>query len=188
MVLGHQPDLSHLRIFGCTVQVPIAPPQRTKMGPQQRLGIYVGFDSPSIIRYLEPLTFDVFTTRFADCHFDETNFPQLGERRKVHKVSHDPQWKVTHLSHLDPRTSQSENEVRRIVHLQQIAEQLPDAFTDTEKVTKSYIPAANIPDRVIVHKEQLMKSAADELAMARQKRSRPISSKDSIMRKRKMIK
>ena len=91
------------------------------MGPQRRLGIYVGFDSPSIIRYLEPLTGDVFTTRFADCHFDETNFPPLGERKKVHEVRHDPQWKVTYLSHLDPRTSQSENEVRRIVHLQQIA-------------------------------------------------------------------
>jgi hypothetical protein len=48
------------------------------MGPQRRLGIYVGFDSPSIIRYLEPLTGDVFTARFADCHFNETVFPPLG--------------------------------------------------------------------------------------------------------------
>ena len=168
--------------------MPIAPPQRTKMGPQRRLGIYVGFDSPSIIRYLEPLTFDVFTARFPDCHFDETNFPQLGERRKVHKVRHDPQWKVTHLSHLDPRTSQSENEVRRIVHLQQIVEQLPDVFINAAKVTKSYIPAANISGRVIVHKEQLMKSATEELSVARQKLGRPIGSKDSVSRKRKMIK
>ena len=57
---------------------PIAPTQRTKMGHQQRLGIYVGFDSPSIIRYLEPLTGNVFTTRFADFHFNESVFPPLG--------------------------------------------------------------------------------------------------------------
>ena len=56
LVLGKQPNIFNLRVFGCAVHVPIAPPQRTKMGPQCRLRIYVGFDSPSIIRYLEPLT------------------------------------------------------------------------------------------------------------------------------------
>ena len=56
LVLGQIPNLSHLRVFGCTVQVPIATPQRTKMGPQHRSRIYIGFDSPSIIKYLEPLT------------------------------------------------------------------------------------------------------------------------------------
>ena len=60
LVLGQQPNINHLKIFGCAVYVPIAPPQRSKMGPQRRLGIYVGFDSPSIIRYLEPLTGDLF--------------------------------------------------------------------------------------------------------------------------------
>ena len=49
LVFGHEPDISHLRTFGCAVQVPIAPPQRTKMGFQRRLGIYVGYNSPSII-------------------------------------------------------------------------------------------------------------------------------------------
>jgi hypothetical protein len=64
LVFCQQPNIFHLRIFGCAVYVPIAPPQHTKMGPQHRLGIYVGFDSPSIIRYLEPLTSDVFKARF----------------------------------------------------------------------------------------------------------------------------
>ncbi|KAM1346508.1 hypothetical protein ACFX2H_035546 [Malus domestica] len=49
----------------------------------RRLGIYVGFDSSSIIRYLEPLTCDMFTTRFADCHFDETVFPSSGGEKTV---------------------------------------------------------------------------------------------------------
>ena len=66
LVLGKQPNIYHLKIVGCAVYVPIAPTQRTKMGPQQRLGVYVGFDSPSIIRYLEPLTGDVFRGRKVD--------------------------------------------------------------------------------------------------------------------------
>ena len=46
---GYQPNISHLRIFGCVVYVPIAPTHRLKLGPQRRLGIYVGFQSASII-------------------------------------------------------------------------------------------------------------------------------------------
>ena len=57
----------------------MAPPQRSELGPQRRLDIYVGFNSPSIIGYLEPVIGDVFTARFADCHFDENVFPPLGE-------------------------------------------------------------------------------------------------------------
>jgi hypothetical protein len=48
------------------------------MGPHRKLGIYVGYKSPSIIKYLEPLTGDLFTARYADCIFDEDNFPALG--------------------------------------------------------------------------------------------------------------
>ena len=82
MAFGREPNISHLRIFGCAVYVPIAPPQRTKMGPQRILGIYVGYESPSIIRYLEPLISDIFTVCFADCHFNEEIFPALGGEKK----------------------------------------------------------------------------------------------------------
>jgi len=74
LVFGREPNISHLRIFGCAVYVPIPPPQRTKMSPQRRLGIYVGYESPSIIIYLEPTTGDLFTARFADYHYDESNY------------------------------------------------------------------------------------------------------------------
>jgi hypothetical protein len=67
LVSGREPNLSHLKIFDCAVYVPISPPQHTKMGPQRRLGMYIGFHSPSTIKYLEPLTGDIFTARFADC-------------------------------------------------------------------------------------------------------------------------
>jgi hypothetical protein len=80
-------NISHLRIFGCAVYVPIYPPQRTKMGPHRRLGIYVGYESSSIIKYLEPKTGDLFTARFDGCHFDESNFPILGgENKQLEKV------------------------------------------------------------------------------------------------------
>ena len=61
---GYQPNISHLRVFGCAVYVPIAPTHRPKLGPQRRLGIYVGFQFASIINYIKPLTGEVFTARF----------------------------------------------------------------------------------------------------------------------------
>ena len=83
LALGSQPNVSHLRIFGCVVYVPITPPQCSKLGPQHRLGIYVGFNSPSIIRYLKPFTSDVFTARFANCYFGENVFPLLGGDKSI---------------------------------------------------------------------------------------------------------
>ena len=76
---GFPPSISHLRVFGCVVYVPISPHYRRKLGSQCRLGIYVGFNSPSIIRYLKPTTGDLFTTCFVNCQFDESTFPILGE-------------------------------------------------------------------------------------------------------------
>ncbi|GLT24789.1 hypothetical protein GCM10007933_42910 [Zoogloea oryzae] len=184
LVFGYQPDISHLRVFGCAVYVPIPPPQRTKFGPQRRLGIYVGFDSPSIIRFIEPLTGDTFTARFADCHFDETIFPPLGggikpvERRELC-------WNTTNLSHMDPRTKQCETEVQRITKLQNIVSSMPDAFTDTARVTRSYIPATNFPAKIDIPKEQPLSLIANESSKARLKRGRPTGSKDSVPRKKK---
>ncbi|KAL0544404.1 hypothetical protein IC582_019519 [Cucumis melo] len=181
LAYGQEPNISHLRIFGCAVYVPIFPPQRTKMGPQRRLGIYVGFESPSIIRYRELLTGDVFTARFADCHFNETNFSTLGGGIK--KLENEITWNVSLLSHLDPRTKQCELEVQKIIHLQSVANQMPDAFTDTKKVTKSYIPAANAPSRIEIPTQQV--DTINESTL-RQKRGRPMGSKDKNPRKRKV--
>ncbi len=110
LISGREPDISYLKIFGCAVYVPIPPPKRTKMGPQRRLGIYMGFDSPSIIKYLEPMTGDLFTARYLDCHFDETKFPALGgEEKEI--IKKEIAWNTTSLSYLDPRTNESELEV-----------------------------------------------------------------------------
>nr|XP_016493075.1 PREDICTED: uncharacterized protein LOC107812464 [Nicotiana tabacum] len=41
LAFGQEPNIFHLKFFGCAVYVPIAPPKRTKMSPQRRLGVYV---------------------------------------------------------------------------------------------------------------------------------------------------
>ena len=81
------------------------------MDPQRRLGIYIGFDSPSIIRYLKPLTGDVFKAHFKDCHFNETIFPPLRGEKSLPEARREITWNVSTLSHLNPRTNQCELEV-----------------------------------------------------------------------------
>ena len=154
------------------------------MGPQRRLGIYVGFHSNSIIQYLEPLTGNLFTARFANCHFDESVFPPLGEDKPINNKWREITWNTPSLLHLDPRTKQSELEVQRILHLQDLADQLPDAFSNPNKVIKSHIPAVNTP----AHIEIPIGDSGNAIASAskpRLKRGRPIGSKDSFTRKRK---
>ena len=59
------------------------------------------------------------------------------------------------MSHFDHHTNQCELEVQIIIHLQNLANQLPYAFVDTKKVTKSHIPLANAPAQIIVPVRQL---------------------------------
>ena len=113
----------------------------------------------------------MFTARFADCHFDETVFPSLGGEKTVPEERKELTWVVPTLSHFDPCSTQCENEVKKIVHLQSIANQMPDAFNDAMKVTKSHIPAANAPARIDVPVGQ-NKVAANDSSGARLKRGR----------------
>ena len=86
------------------------------------------------------------------------------------------------MSHLDPCTRQCELKGQRIVHLQGLANQLPDAFTDIKKITKSHVLAVNTPTRIDVPEGQLENVIANE-SKTRLKRGRPIGSKDLIPRK-----
>ncbi|GKD00598.1 putative RNA-directed DNA polymerase [Tanacetum coccineum] len=148
------------------------------MGPQRRLRIYVGYETSSIIRYIKPLTSDLFITRFADCHFDEAVFSELGGVKKIQEK--DVIWCKPSLLYLDPRIKQCETEVQKIMHLQEIANQLPNAFTDIKRVTKSHIPAANASARVEIPNKQAGDNIAQE-SQKRLKRGRPIGSKEKIL-------
>ena len=66
-----------------------------------------------------------------------------------------------------------------IIHLQNLSNQIPDAFVDTKKVTKSHIPAANVPARVDITEGQKAYESK-----TRSKRGRPIGPKDITPRKR----
>ncbi|XP_068328192.1 uncharacterized protein [Pyrus communis] len=71
---------------------------------------------------------NLFTVHFADSHFYETVFPSLGGYKNVNvpDEQHELLWMTPTLSHLDPHTAQSENELQHILDLQS----MPYAFTD----------------------------------------------------------
>jgi hypothetical protein len=48
------------------------------MGPHRKMSIYVGYYFASIIKYLEPITEDLFMPWYANCIFNEDHFPTLG--------------------------------------------------------------------------------------------------------------
>ena len=84
------------------------------------------------------------------------------------------------MSHFDTCTNQSELEVQRIIPLQNLANQLLNAFTDTKKVAKSHVPAANIPARIDVPEGKLKHESQKGLKLGR-----PFGSKDTTPRKRR---
>ena len=150
LVRGNITNISHLQKFGCTVYVPISLPKRTAMGPHKKLGIYVGYQSPSIIKYLEPLTGDLLTARYTDCIFNEDHFPTLGGDYKYQNECQEINWDAQGISSSDPRTQETKQQVQKIIHLQHIANNLLEAFIDYKGVTKSSYPARNAPERVDV--------------------------------------
>ena len=63
---------------------------------------------------------------------------------------------------------------------------MPDAFTDTKRVTKSYIPAANAPARIEIAEIKHEGKDTHE-SKTRQNRGRLIGSRDKNPRKRKGV-
>jgi len=152
------------------------------MDPQCRLGINVGFICPSIIRFSEPLTNDVFKALLKDYYFDENIFPSSVKEILVPKAQQEITWNNSKLSHFDLRTNQCELKVQKIINLQNIANQLLDVFTNSENVVKSHIPAVNTPFRIEIPKGNKAIIAANE-SIPRLKRKRPVGAKEKNHRK-----
>jgi hypothetical protein len=131
------------------VYTPILPLKRTTMSHHRKLGIYVGFQSPFILKYLEPLTSDLFTTRFADCIFNEDHFSTLGEDNKFIDDGRKIVWDDKTILSSDPRTKETYLQVK-ILELHQITSNLSDVFTDYKGVIKSLNHVVNAPYRVDV--------------------------------------
>ena len=87
-------------------------------GTSPEVGIYIGYDSPSIIKYLEPKTGDMFTARYADSIFDEEHFPTLGKGLYlINKECREIDWIASSIQSLDPRTKDNELKVQRVINM-----------------------------------------------------------------------
>ena len=64
-------------------------------------------------------------------------------------------WNAPGIQSFDPHTIETEREVQKIINLQNIAHNLPEAFTNYKGVTKSHNPAVNVPERVEVPTQNL---------------------------------
>jgi uncharacterized protein YozE (UPF0346 family) len=73
----------------------------------------VGYHYPSIIKYVEPLTGDLFTARYADCIFNEDHFPALERDYKYHSECQEINWDDKFILSSDPRTKEIELQVKK---------------------------------------------------------------------------
>ena len=126
------------------------------------------------------MTGEVFIARFAGYHFNESIFPSLGGEKPILEEQREITWNTSTMSYLDPRTNQCELEVQMVIHLHNLTNQLPDAFIDTKKVTKSDIPVVNTPARINVPIGQLTNESKISL-----KCGRFVGSNNVISRKRR---
>ena len=96
------------------------------------------------------------------------------------EARHEITWNVLMLSHLDSCTNQCELEVQRIIHLQGIANQLPDVFINNKKIVKSHILVANTLVRIEVLVGQSVNIATNK-SKPHLKRGRLVGVKDKII-------
>jgi hypothetical protein len=91
-------------------------------------------------------------------------------------------WDAVDTQKEDPRTKESELQVQRIINLQTAANNLPDSFTVSKSVTKSYIPTRNVPKRIEVPNKTIQlpclkeseRSTTNPLKRTRKQRDEPL--------------
>jgi hypothetical protein len=76
------------------------------------------------------LTEDLFTTRFADSIFDVEHFPALGGDFKYQKECQEINWNTQSVPGNAPRTTEPKLQIQKIIHLEKLANELPNAFTN----------------------------------------------------------
>ena len=88
---GSRRDVSHLRIFGCLVHVPIKRQTSRGATPDRRPGIYLGHIGKHIVKWIHPDTGNIFLARSKHCEFDENVFLHL-QRHPKGKLYISPDW------------------------------------------------------------------------------------------------
>ena len=136
--LGRTPNISFLRVFGCQVRVPVSEPARRTIRPHRKEGIYVGFHSPSIIRYLVPNTRIFLKAQFQNCRFIENVFPKVTTPESDQPLT----FRAPETLTMNPKfpTSLPETEVTKMLHLKSLAEQIPDGFASGPRIIRNPIP------------------------------------------------
>jgi hypothetical protein len=86
---------------------------------------------------LESLTGDLFISWYADCIFNNDHIPVLGGDYKYHSECQKINWDDKFIISSDPRTKEIEQQVQKIINLQNVVNNLSGAFTDYKCVTKS---------------------------------------------------
>ena len=101
-------------------------PKQKTLAPHRIRAIYLGYDSPSIIRYKLPKSDDIYKARFQNCKFIETKFPGTPNLATSKALNFKDLETLT--LNPDPRTALAETEVRKLIKLQNLAENIPDGF------------------------------------------------------------
>lgn len=140
LVSGKVPNVAHLRTFGCKTWVPAPEPSRKTIVVHCLSGIYVGFDSPFVIRYLSLPTTTLLRARFQNCQFEEDTFPSLSSLHKPQKL--DFFTPETFIRNSDPRTALTEQKIAKLVSMKALADRLPDGFSNAPRIAKNPPPGA----------------------------------------------
>lgn len=154
LLSGRVPNVSHLRIFGCQVWVPVAEPQKKTISSHRQEGIYVGFDSPSIIRYVSPTTGTLLRAQFKNCKFVEHVFPTLPTIKP--SIALDFWAPETYTLNPDPRTALTDTEVKKLLHLQSLADRVPDGFSNSTCVTRNPLPGIRLPPVTVLPAKSIL--------------------------------
>jgi hypothetical protein len=96
---------------------------------------------------------DLFMTWYADCIFNDDHFLTLGEEFKYHTKCQEINWDDKSSISPYPHTQETELQVQKIIDLQNVANNVPDAFTDYKCVMKSWNLVVNVPERVEIPKK-----------------------------------
>jgi transposase InsO family protein len=162
---GQKPDISHFRVFGCQVWIPTVEPKRTTISKHRIEGVYVGFDSPSIIRYLTASTGTMHKARFQNSKFDENKFPSITSTKPSLPLEF---WALETLTlNPDPRTALADTEVKKILDLKTLAEKLPDGFTNIPRITRNPLPRTGLAPLSIRPKKQPIEKPSKPVKRAR---------------------
>ena len=116
------------------------------MQPHRIKGIYLRFDSPSVIRYKLPHKDDILKAQFRNCKFIETSVPGAMSRfqsKRSKPLNFKDQETVTLIP--DPRTALTDVEVRKLLDLQALADKIPGGFQSGPGIVHSPVPGAGNP-------------------------------------------